>query len=144
MEDAIREIVLSVSTLRQVKSQLNNRLELLGEMDNTEALCAKGKEALEAIDNWEQELIQPKQKTANDVIHFEHRLASEINMLRNKVNSYDPRPTMGASERMEEFLDQWQEWNQEMQRIIDTELGEFNALYADGNFPALIVPAMEQ
>lgn len=142
MEDAIREIARSVTKLRNVKGQLNMRLDLLSDMDNTEALCTKGKEALAAIDNWEQELIQPKQKTANDVIHFEHRLASEINMLRNKVNSYDPRPTMGAKERMQEFLDQWQEWNQEMQRIIDTELGEFNALYAEENFPALIVPAL--
>jgi hypothetical protein len=144
MENAIREIHQSVIALRKVKGQLRSRLELLGEMQNTEALCSKGRDAMEAINNWEQELIQPKQTDLQDVINFENQLASELNSLRSKVDTYDPRPTMGARDRMNELLGQWDKLEKEKKRIIQNEIGEFNALYSEGDYPALLVPAFEK
>jgi hypothetical protein len=140
MEGAIRDIHQSVISLRKVKGQLENRLELLGHLDDTEALCTRGREAIEAMDNWEQELIQPKQTDLQDVINFENQLASELNNLRGQVDSYDPRPTTGTRERMDELLGRWEELEQEYTRIIQHEVGGFNRMYAEGSYPALIVP----
>lgn len=143
METAIREIHESVNRLRKVKAQLNNRLELLDTLEGSDELQKKGKEVLSSIENWEEQLIQPRQKDPQDVIQFEHRLSSELNNLRNRVNSYDPRPTRGAMERLEELYGQWEKWEQEMDRIIQSEVGAFNELYAELDYPALIVPALD-
>ncbi len=143
MESAIREMHQSVSDLRKVKSQLNTRLELLSALEGSEEIQKKGKEVLESIEIWEEQLIQPRQKTFQDVINFENRLNAELNNLRGLVDSYDPRPTQGARERLDELLGQWNQWDQEMKRIIQTEVGAFNALYSEMNYPALIVPGRE-
>ena len=49
---------------------------------------------------------------------------------------------MGARDRMDELLGQWDRLEQEYQRIIQDEVGEFHRLYAQGNYPALLVPAV--
>jgi hypothetical protein len=78
-----------------------------------------------------------------DVINFENRLNAELNNLRGQVDSYDPRPTQGALDRLQELLGQWNQWDREMKRIIESGVGAFNALYAEMKFPALIVPGRE-
>ncbi len=40
---------------------------------------------MKSIVDWENNLIQPKQKTFQDVINFENKLNAEFNMLRSKV-----------------------------------------------------------
>ena len=45
--------------------------------------------------------------------------------------------------RFEELLDQWDQWDQEMNRIIESEVGAFNTLYTEMEIPALIVPDTE-
>lgn len=143
MESAIREIHRSVGNMRTVRDQLNSRLELLDEMDGSGELQKRGKEALEAIESWEQQLIQPRQKDPQDVINFENQLSAEFNMLRARVDTYDPRPTGGARKRLEDLNAMWMQLNQEKEQIIQTDVAVFNTLYAELKYPALIVPGME-
>jgi hypothetical protein len=125
-----------------VKKQLSLRLELLEgqDQDQVDSLLVSGQTALDAIDNWEKKLIQPRQKTFQDVINFENRLSAEFNMLRSKVDSYDPRLTGGVKERSEELHAEWGSLKSEMTGIINEEIGTFNARYRESELPALILP----
>jgi hypothetical protein len=140
LEGAIRDIHLSVNRLREVKKQLKLKVELLEDQENSDSLIASGEKALKAIDSWERKLIQPRQKTFQDVINYENRLSAEFNMLRSKVDSFDPRLTEGVKERSGELLDEWETLKSEMKGIINKEIGTFNARYRESDLPALIVP----
>ena len=142
LEEAIRDIHLSVNQMRQVKKQLSLKLELMEgqDQDRVDSLLVSGKNALEALDSWEKKLIQPRQKTFQDVINYENRLSAEFNMLRSKVDSYDPRLTDGVKERSVELQAEWESLKSEKTDIINEEIATFNAGYRESELPALILP----
>ena len=142
IDSALLDIHQSVNRLRAVKTQLNGKLDLLEKMENVDDLLEKGKEAKKAIKNWEETLIQPKQKTLQDVINFRNQLNSELLNLRSGIDSHDPRPTTGQKERLQELLQEWNKMRNDMNRVIREEVGGFNKLYESKKLPALILPAV--
>jgi len=141
IETAITEIHTSVTEMRLVKEQVNQKLNFMSDHEHADTLRAAGEELLEAINTWENQLIQPRQKTFQDVINFEHRLSAELNMLRSRIDTYDPRLTRGAKDRSEELLAEWKVLRTEKAGIIEGEIATFNARYRQLELPALIVPA---
>jgi hypothetical protein len=140
LEEAIRDIHLSVIQMRSVKKQLDLKLELMKARDDSEELLAYGKEVMETLKSWEKKLIQPRQKTFQDVINFENRLSAELNMLRSKVDSYDPRLTEGVKERSAELQEEWGKLKFELKGIVNKEIATFNDRYRALDLPALLVP----
>lgn len=143
IENIIKELQNSVSSFRSVKNQLNEKLELLKENEGSDDLIKAGEDALTSLKTWEEKLIEPARKTFQDVVNFENRLISELNMLKIRADSYDPRVNIGIEERMNELYDAWQVLNQEKEEIIIQDLEAFNKLYKQEKTPALIIPKME-
>ena len=129
--------------MRTVKTQVSSKLELLSDHEDAASLKESGDAVLEAIETWENKLIQPRQKTFQDVINFENRLNAELNMLRSRIDSYDPRQTDGARKRSEELLEEWEALQGEMTEVVEEEIAIFNARYRQLELPALILPVTE-
>ncbi|HFA47539.1 MAG TPA: glycosyl hydrolase [Bacteroidetes bacterium] len=140
---AVKEIHRSVIRLRNIKSQLKARLDLLEKMDGQEELVKKGKAAEKAITAWEEQLIQPKQETFQDVINFRNMLSSELLNLKSGIDAHVPKPTEGQKERLADLLKTWEGLELEMTKIIDHEIGGFNKMYGAAGLPALILPEEE-
>lgn len=143
-EDGVKDIHNKVNRLRKVKKQLAAMLEKLEEAENVDDLKKKGEEINKAIVEWENKLIQPKTKTFQDVINYQSKLNSELLIVKGVMDNIDPRVTGGAKQRLQEALDEWKGLDQELQRIIGEELGEFNKMYKDKNLPALIMPSEDK
>ncbi len=140
IESTVNDIHRSVNRFRSVKKQLNNRLELLKEMDGKEELVSLGQSALKNMTNWEEQLIQPKQKTFQDVINFRNQLNAELLQLRSMIDSHIPKQTKGTQTRLDELLNIWESRKSEMEQIIEREIGGFNQAYNNDNIPILILP----
>lgn len=140
IESTVKDVHQSVNRFRSVKNQLNNRLVLLREMEGKEELVKIGETALKNITAWEEQLIQPKQKTFQDVINFRNQLNAELLQLRGMIDSHLPKPTKGTQLRLNELLDSWENHKIDMNEIIKKEIGGFNAAYQSRNIPALIIP----
>jgi hypothetical protein len=120
------------------------KLEMVAEQEEAESIEKLGKEVVQAIEAWENKLIQPRQKTFQDVINFENQLNAELNMLRSRIDTYDPRLTSGSLERFDELTGQWNTLKTEKAQIISEEIGSFNARYRQLDLPALIMPASQE
>jgi len=142
-EKYLEEVQNSVSAFRKVKSQLTATLELLKEGDGSSELIRTGEEALTSINMWEEKLIEPERKVFQDVINFENRLISELNILRMRADSYDPRISEGITLRVNELNDTWMELSQEQEEIISGPLASFNKLYKQEKIPAILIPEMK-
>ena len=70
IESTLTAIHEAVNEMRSAKSQLENYGKLLKDNEKAESLVEKGKDLINRITTWEQNLIQPKQKTFQDVINF--------------------------------------------------------------------------
>ncbi|NNG11023.1 MAG: glycosyl hydrolase, partial [Arenibacter sp.] len=82
IENSIRSIHTSVNQMRSAKSQLKGYATLLKENKEAEELLTKGEALLERINTWEENLIQPNQKTFQDVINFNNQLNAEFMNLK--------------------------------------------------------------
>ena len=140
IETAVKDIHESVNRLRNVKDQLGARLSLLNKMNDVQELLDKGEEVEASIKAWEEQLIQPNSRTFQDVINFKNQLNTELLVIKDVLDGYDPRPTSGAEIRLSETIESWDELKNEMERIIREDVGGFNDLYETKKLPALILP----
>lgn len=143
VEALVREMHGSVNRMRKVKAQLNSLNQLLKEFDNTGDLITAGESIVEQITTWEENLIQPDQKTFQDVINFPNQLGAELMNLKSRVDGAVPAATAGAKQRLQDLTKVWGVHYGELTRIIDEEVTKFNSMYQELGLPALILPEVE-
>ncbi|WP_299623599.1 glycosyl hydrolase [uncultured Tenacibaculum sp.] len=139
IETTLREMHTSVNQLRSVKKQLHRYAKLLKGNSDAKPLIDKGEKLLKRIKTWEENLIQEKQKTFQDVINFNNKLNSQLLQLLNYIDQADPKVTKGAKERFNDLMNDWQVYKKERDAIINTEMSQYNSLYKSLNIPALII-----
>ena len=106
----------------------NNRDTLLGSISKK-------------LDLWEQKLIQPNQKTFQDVINFNNQLNAQFMHLKSYVDGADPEVTEGALKRLEDLNKYWNELEKNLNEIINSDVKKFNELYKSMDVPSLIIPS---
>ena len=129
----------SVNQMRSAKDQLNHYKKLLKGNKKAESLLEKGTELAHRIDTWEENLIQEKQKTFQDVINFNNKLNAQMIRLKSYIDQADPKVTQGAKELYKDLMEDWKVYANERDEIIQTEMKEFNNLYRSLDLPALIL-----
>ncbi len=139
IETTLRDMHESVNQMRSAKSQLNNYAKLLKGNEDARALLEKGKELQKRINSWEENLIQAKQKTFQDVINFNNKLNAQLIQLKGYIDQADPKVTKGAKERYSDLMKDWEVYKTERDAIINTEMKAYNNLYRSLDIPALIL-----
>jgi hypothetical protein len=134
----------SVLRTRAVKEQVEEEVEraadLEGNEEGAEAIEQAGKELAKALTAWEGTVVQPKSETFQDIINFPNRLDAQILFLFGAVDESGPPVTAGAKSRWATLAAEWQERETELRRLLDDEVGAFNALIAEHRVPAVVVP----
>lgn len=139
IENTLKDMHESVNQMRSAKRQLARYAKLLEGNDSAEALLKKGEELKKRIISWEENLIQEKQKTFQDVINFNNKLNAQLIVLLNYIDQPDPTLTNGAKQRFKDLMEDWQVYMNERDAIINTEMNAYNKLYRSLNIPALII-----
>ena len=136
----VTDVHQSVNQFRSVKSQLSKRLALLKTMEDQIELVELAKSALKAIGDWESKLIQPKQKTFQDVINFRNKLNAELMYLAGEIDANEPKPTIACVNRLDELSQKWQAASDELQDVVSGPVAAFNEAYQKSGLPVLIIP----
>ncbi len=139
IEEIISDMHGNVNDMRSAKSQLTTYQKLLKDREGVETLIDSAKSLVKKISTWEEKLIQPKQKTFQDVINFQNQLNAQLMHLRGYIDLADPRVTKGAKERFEDLSKQWEVFADDRDRLIDIEMKTFNELYRSLELPAIIM-----
>ena len=100
---------------------------------------AKGKELDKRISSWEENLIQPNQKTFQDVINFNNQLNADLLHLKGFVDVAEPKVTQGAKERLKDLLADWAIYKTEKNSIVSEEMAAYEQLFKSLGLPALIL-----
>ncbi|MBX2827547.1 MAG: glycosyl hydrolase [Flavobacteriaceae bacterium] len=139
IENTLRDMHESVNQMRSAKKQLAGYEKLLKDHEKAKALIEKGEALQKRINSWEENLIQAKQKTFQDVINFNNKLNTQLLILMNYIDQADPKVTQGAKERYQDLMNDWGVYEKERDAIINTEMKAYNDLYTSLNIPALII-----
>jgi len=138
IEKAIYTVHQSVSAMRQVQKQLNHYLEVLKGTDKFTGLLDQAQAIDKKLKRWERGLIQPDQKTFQDVINFHNKINAEWMYLKEFVDAEDPKVTQGALERHEDLTQQWNEQRAALKQIIEEDFKAFEEAFKTAQVPALI------
>ena len=139
IETTIKDIHESVNAMRSAKSQLQYYAKLLEDNDAAKDLLDEGKKLTERISKWENNLIQPKQKTFQDVINFKNQLNAQLMNLAGYIAQPNPKVTDGAKQRLQDLLNEWETFKKEYDAIIAEEMSNYNTKFKALNLPALII-----
>jgi photosystem II stability/assembly factor-like uncharacterized protein len=139
IDAAIRDMHNAVGQLRKVTSQIKSYESLLEGNEKAKPLLEKGEALKGRITQWEESLIQPHQKTFQDVINFNNRLNAELMYLRSFIDVAEPALTKGAGERLADLVREWSALSKERDSIVGEGMAEFNAMYRELELPALIL-----
>ncbi|WP_224485103.1 VPS10 domain-containing protein [Robertkochia aurantiaca] len=139
IDSLITEIHETVNGMRTTREQLENYSKLMQDKDGWEDLRKQADTLISAIDAWERELIQPEQKTFQDVINFNNQLNAELMYLKNYTGSADPKLTQGARLRLDDLLLNWKEQQQRYDEIVNKGFETFNRMYREKGVPAIIM-----
>jgi hypothetical protein len=139
IEATVKEMHESVNQMRSAKTQLTNYAKLLKGKKNADSLIETGEALTKRINSWEENLIQAKQKTFQDVINFNNKLNAQLIQLKSYLDQSNPKVTTGAKERFKDLMQDWQVYKTERDDIIKTEMSAYNALYKSLDIPALIM-----
>ena len=140
IEEAVRDIHLSVNNMRQVKTQVKNLQTNLKKADCTKELLEAGAAIVDSIDAWEQQLIQPKQQTFQDVINYPNQLSAELINLKQRIDGPLPIVNQGARKRLSDLMADWSAYKSQMRKILEQDVGYFNKLYRTYEMPAIVIP----
>jgi len=139
IEEMIADMHESVNQMRSAKKQLKAYAKLLKNDSKADTLISTGENLINRIDTWEANLIQPKQKTFQDVINYNNQLNAELMYLKDFTDTADPIITEGARERLNDLKKDWSVYQKERDDIITTEMSAYNDLYRTLKIPALII-----
>jgi len=139
IESSLRTIHKSVNDMRSAKSQLKNYADLLKDNERAKELVEKGEALMKRIVSWEENLIQAKQKTFQDVINYNNKLNAQMIHLKGYIDAAEPKVTKGAKERWADLQKDWQVYETEQKAIIDKEMKDYNLAFKELGLPAIIM-----
>lgn len=142
LEHHIRDIHQSVYRMREVSTQIQHLIQYLDRAEEAQELVAAGQQVIQRIAEWETRIIQPLQKTPQDVINFPNRLSAELMDLKSRADSADPRLNQGMLARATDLKSQWSKERQDMQHILKRELDSFRSIFRQKDIPGLIIPGV--
>lgn len=140
IEENLKHLSQALAAMKNVKRQMVNLKESLPKTNTGIALLHSSDQIIAHIHSWEGKLVQPKHKTLQDLTSFSSGHVSEWVSLLRRADSHDPRLTTGVKQRFQDLTAQMETHQNEMNLILNEEIGAFNERYRQGNFPAVILP----
>ncbi|MGB2085534.1 MAG: VPS10 domain-containing protein [Flavobacteriaceae bacterium] len=139
IDTTLGDIHQEVNSMRNVKTQLKHYQNMFKGHDEFKLLNDKAVALEKALYDWEINLIQPKQKTFQDVINFNNKLNAEWMNLKAYVDAEDPQVTQGAKQRFNDLSDQWKAHKKKLRHLIDDDFSTFINAFKAAEVPVLFL-----
>jgi photosystem II stability/assembly factor-like uncharacterized protein len=126
LSDDVEEIHVAVTQMHKIQQQLN---DLIGRTEGNTAydtLHQHAKTILGKIKNWEEQLIQRKSKTNDDVINFVNKLSANIIFVKGEAEGNIPTITEGHIKRTQDLHDEWVKYRNQQQALLQGDIRLLN------------------
>ncbi|HTI12758.1 MAG TPA: hypothetical protein VL832_29535 [Puia sp.] len=138
-EVGIREIHESVLRIRKVRKQINEVVDLI-DTTKMKDVADSGKRLAGKLLKWEEELVQNKAQSNDDIINFINKLSADYIFLKGEMDANIPYITSGQKQQYEKLDAGWQKTKTEMNALLDKDVADFNSLCKQKGLDKIIVP----
>ncbi|MBO0782280.1 MAG: hypothetical protein J2P37_25965, partial [Ktedonobacteraceae bacterium] len=144
IRDKLSETHEAITTLRDIRQQIEQWEQRTQESEQHDAIVDAGKAVKEKLAAIEEELIQVKAKTRQDTLNYPAKLNAKLAALTGIVASADAAPTEQAYDLFGHLAAQVQLYTGQLQEYIDTDLTAFNKLIRESELPAVLPPVLSK
>jgi photosystem II stability/assembly factor-like uncharacterized protein len=140
VEDDFRDIHYSILQLRKVKKQLSVLLPLLKEKESWKGLVQQGDKLMSKINAWEDELVQNKAQSNDDIINYVNKLSADYIFLKGEADTNIPYVTGGQQEQFAALHAIWEKHKATYTEITGKDMPAFTKACKDAGVDLLILP----
>jgi hypothetical protein len=138
--DEMNAIAGSVNQIESIRVQVAAIEKELGTSDAAKDIRKAAGELTEKLTSLEERALQLKQTgKGQDADRWPQRLAGKIDYLAKQAGSSDFPPTTQQISVGEELKKQGEQFQQEFQKIVASDVGAFNTMLREKNIPNIIV-----
>ena len=139
LRDKLTETHESVLKIRGIKRQVDEWVKRAEDSSAPDSVISAGKSVNEKLDVVERELVQVDYKGQRDMLGLPPKLNQKLVELMNFVAAADYGPPKQAYDVSEDFDGRLQPLKEQLQEVIDKDVGEFENLIAELEIPAVVV-----
>ncbi len=136
MENSLNDMHGKVNTILDMREQLEEVLEYMDTTANAD-LHEEGKNLVNKMTSWDEEMVQRKSKAYDDVENFPNMFTAEFIFLINQTESSIPRVNQPSRDRLVELTKQWQPLDARAREIMETDIPAFNKKLWDAGIGAV-------
>ncbi|HWK08025.1 MAG TPA: hypothetical protein VNS58_30560 [Puia sp.] len=138
-EADITEIHESVLRIRKIRRQVSEIIELVDSTKMKEVVDS-GKKLTAKLLKWEEELVQNKAQSNDDIINFINKTSADYIFLKGEMDANIPYVTNGQKQQYETLSAVWHQQRQAMNSLLDKDVAAFNLLCKQKSMEKVIVP----
>jgi hypothetical protein len=143
IRDKVTETDDAIIQIRDVREQVNAENKRLKNDPRENAVADAGKALDKKMTEVEEQLIQTKAKSGQDVLNFPVRLNNDLVALGGVVGSADTAPTKQSYEVFEDVSKKVDEQLAKWKTIVSTDVAAYNNLVKQQDVPAILVTQPE-
>jgi DNA-binding transcriptional MerR regulator len=126
-EETLSQMHGKTNRLYKMQKQLTALLKSLsGDNPELEPLKQAGKDLLDSLKAWDEEMVQRKSKAYDDVENYPNKFTAEYLFMMNQSESSLPRVTQAAKDRRAELDDQWKTLEEQADDLLENQIPAFN------------------
>jgi hypothetical protein len=132
----VEAIHVSVVQMRKVQEQFNNFIERAEAAKGLDSLVVKAKSILSTIKTWEEQLIQSKSQSNDDVINFVNKLSANIIFVKGEIDGSGASAfvTEGQIKRYNELHAEWKTLEAQKNNLLEKDIKNFNEACRKANW----------
>ncbi|MBZ5857958.1 WD40/YVTN/BNR-like repeat-containing protein [Flavihumibacter profundi] len=140
-ENGVRDIHQSVLKMRVAKDQVTQLISVIGNDDRYTEAKKSAQALLARMNKWEDELVQNKAQSNDDIINYINRLSADYIFLKGEMDVNIPFVTDGQKEQLNVLDGNWKPLKDEYDGIVKSGLAELNAVCRKLGIERVIMPS---
>lgn len=137
LENRINEMHTAIETTLEIDEKLEAIKKVAGSDTALTVLKDAAVNLEKDLQEWQQVVVELRQKSFQDAINWPSGLNSEFFLLRNNLDTYDPQIPESYQTRFQDLEEIWNKLKVEFDQLTTSRLTEFNLLYEQYKLPAI-------
>lgn len=139
MEGALNDMHTKVNTILKMRNQIEEAMKTMGDNASYTALKKEGKALTEKMRLWDEDMVQRRSKTYDDVENFPNKFTANYMFLIGEADSSIPRVNKSTTDQLTELTKEWNVLDARAKTIMETDVPAYTKKLWDAGIGAVWV-----
>lgn len=140
IENGLNEIHRAVNNLSEARTQINTLIKVLDGNESFKGISDEGKALVKKMEAWDDQLVQRKAESNDDIINFVNKLSADYIFLKGELDTNIPFVTQGVKDQLAALENRWKPLKSEYNSFVEKDIPDFNNRCSTVNIGKITLP----